>query len=159
MNFLTLPLFKDIILPFVLVFTLVFAILEKSRLLGEDKHQINAIIGFVIAGILITFSTQVDWIRQFVIFLVISLMILFVFMLIYGFTYSGKEGFKLSEGYQKLIAGIAFVAVVIATLVITGYSDKAVNFFTNDSIGSSVLFIVVIAAAIIAVIFGGKKKE
>jgi len=159
MNFLTLPLFKDIILPFVLIFTLVFAILEKSRLLGEDKHQINAIIGFVMAGILITFSTQVEWISQFVIFLVISLMILFVFMLLYGFAYSGKDGFTLGEGYKKLIAGIAFVAVVIATLIITGYSDKAVNFFTSDSIGSSILFIVIIAAAIAAVIFGGKKKD
>jgi CDP-diglyceride synthetase len=158
-NFLTLPIFKDIILPFVLVFVLIYAILEKSKLLGEDKHQINAIISLVIAGILITFSTQVEWIRQFIVFLVIALVVLFVFMLLYGFAYAGKEGFELAKGWKMAIAGIAFAAVVIATLMITGQWSRLYDFFTSSSIGANVIFAIIIVGALIAVVFGGGKGE
>ena len=36
--------FLEIIWPFVLVFTLIFAILQKTQLLGEGKKQIDAMI-------------------------------------------------------------------------------------------------------------------
>ena len=158
-NFLTLPIFSDIVLPFILVFVLIYAILEKSRLLGEDKHQINAIISFVIAGILITFSAQVTWLRQFMVFLVMALVILFVFMLIYGFAYSNKDGFSLSKELKMAIAAIAFVAVVVAALVITDYWDKAYSFLTESSTGSNAIFILIIVAALVAVLYTGKDKD
>jgi len=157
-NFLTLPIFQDIILPFVLIFTLVFAILEKSRLLGEDKHQINAIISLVIAAILISFSAQIAWIKQFVLFLIIALVILFVFMLIYGFVYAGKEGFQMGSGLKITLAAIAFVAVVIGALVITDTWSKVYDLFTSSTVGANIIFIVIIAAAIVAVLFGKKEK-
>ena len=46
--------FLDFVLPFILVFTLIFAILSKTKLLGEDKKQINALLGLIIGIILIT---------------------------------------------------------------------------------------------------------
>jgi len=53
------PLFLNYILPFVLVWTLIFAILEKTNLLGEGRRQINAIIGLVVGLILIAFHFQI----------------------------------------------------------------------------------------------------
>ncbi|MDP2908831.1 MAG: hypothetical protein Q8N77_03415, partial [Nanoarchaeota archaeon] len=45
--------FYDVVLPFLLVFTLVFAILEKTKIFGVEekkpKKNINAMIAFVIA--------------------------------------------------------------------------------------------------------------
>jgi len=159
-TFLSNEVVKDVILPFVLIFVLIFAILEKSKLLGEGKQQINAIISFVLAGIVIAgFSAQITWIQEFAVFLVLAVFILFVFMLIYGFAYSGKEGFELAKGWKMLIAGLAFIAVVVATLVITETWDKVYDFFTSSTVGTNVIFIIIIVAAVAAVIFGGKSGE
>jgi peptidoglycan/LPS O-acetylase OafA/YrhL len=162
-NFLSYPIFQDIVLPFILVFALVFAILQKSKLLGEGKQQIDAIIAFVIAGILVAFSTQVLWLRHFTVFLVIGLFILFVFMLIYGFAYGDTKGDPLAgEKWVKPTIGIiSFVAVIIAAVVITGYWDKVLDFFKNNELGANIIFVVLIIVAILVVLKtgGSGKKE
>lgn len=158
-NILTIPIFKDIILPFLLVFTLFFAILQKSKLLGDGKSQIDAIVSFVIAGILISFANAVGIITKMTVFMVISIFILFVFMLIYGFAYGDTKGDPLKPGLKMFIGVIAFIAVVVATLIIAGYWDPVLNFFTSSNIGINIIFIILIGAAISAVLFGGKKKE
>ena len=40
--------FYEFALPFLLVFTIVFAILEKTKLFGGGKKNINLIIGIVV---------------------------------------------------------------------------------------------------------------
>ena len=42
----------DVILPFVLIFTVVFAILQKARIFGTDSKKYNIIVGLVI-GLLV----------------------------------------------------------------------------------------------------------
>jgi hypothetical protein len=37
----------DILLPFILIFTIVFAVLQKSKVLGEDSKKFNVIIALV----------------------------------------------------------------------------------------------------------------
>ena len=41
------PIFVGTILPFVLVFTIVFAVLQKSKIFGDDKKQIDSIVALV----------------------------------------------------------------------------------------------------------------
>lgn len=158
-NILTYPIFKEIILPFLLVFTLVFAILEKSKLLGEGKSQINAIASFVTAGILISFGNAVNIILQMTTFMAVALFVLFVFMLIYGFAYGNKTGDPLSPGLKTFIGILIFIAVVMAMLIITGYWGKVYTFFSGSTIGMNILFVVLIGAAIATVLFGGKPDK
>jgi len=163
-NFLTLPLFKDIVLPFLLVFALFFAILEKSRILGEDKHQINAIISFVVAALLVGFSNYVVMIQKFMIFLVICLIILFVLMMIYGFVAgTGKDDkgdvFKGLTYVKYTLGGIFAIALVIAVLVITDTWNTVVGFFSGDSLGTNIVIAIIVIVAILAAIFGSGKKE
>lgn len=159
-NFLTQPPFSDIILPFLLVFVLIYAILEKTRIFGEDKHQIDAVTAIIVAGILIGFSTQLVWIKNFIVFLVIALVILFIFMLLYGFAFAGKEGFVMSNRVKITIATVAAIGVIIAGVIITGYRDWVLNFFTGGStLGSNLIFAVVIAAVIVSVVVAGRKKS
>lgn len=40
---------QDVLLPFLLIFTIVFAVLQKTRIMGKDKKQFNVILAFVIA--------------------------------------------------------------------------------------------------------------
>ena len=158
-NFLLTGIFQDLILPFILIFVLIFAILQKTKLLGDGVQQINAVIAFVIAAIFVAFSTQVTWLKDFTVFLAIALFILFVFLLIYGFTYADKNGFTLGNELKILIAVIAFIAVVVAALIITDTWDKVVTFFTSSNTGSNVIFVILIIGAVVAVLFGGKKDK
>lgn len=157
-NFLTYPVFKDIILPFLLIFTIVFAVLEKSKLLGEGKSQVNAIIGFVAAAIVIAFSNAVGIITNLTVFMAVILMTLFVFMIIYGFAKGpSKEGDILEKGVKTIIGIIIFVGVIIAVLIFSGYWGKVYDFFTSSEVGANIIFLVLVVAAIAAVVL--KKKE
>ena len=65
----------DVILPFLLVFTIVFAILEKTKILGIDKidgkelgkKNINAMVAFVIAFLVIASTRLVAVINQVIV--------------------------------------------------------------------------------------------
>jgi len=39
----------DVMLPFLLVFTIVFAVLEKTKVLGVDKKNFNVVVALVLA--------------------------------------------------------------------------------------------------------------
>ena len=80
---LTLPIFQEYILPFVLVFTLIFAILQKTKLLGDDVKQINAIVGFVVGLMFVVFPFANNFVVQLMPFLAVSAVVLLVFMLMY----------------------------------------------------------------------------
>lgn len=157
-NFLQQPLFAEIILPFVLIFTLVFAILEKSKLLGEDKHQINAIIGLVIAAIFTAVGKYAGWIQQFMVFLVITVVILFVFMLIFAFFSGNTNGNPIPDNYKTWLGIVAVVAVVVATLIITGFWDTLWDWVTADNRGANIALILIVVAAVWAVLGMGKKS-
>lgn len=155
------PVFIDVILPFLLVFTLVFAILDKTKLLGEGKRQINAIVSLVIGIILIGFSFARDIIVRLVPFLVVSLVILFVFMLLYGFISGKKEGDVLNKGLKITLGIILSLAVVVAVLWITGAWD-----FIYDNLGEyadevwvNILLFAIIGGAIAVVLSSGGKDE
>ncbi len=157
------PIFIDIILPFLLVFTLVFAVLDKSKLLGEGKRQINAIISLVIGIILIGFPYARDIVVKLIPFLVVSLVILFVFMLLYGFISGKKEGDVLSFGL-KIALGIIFgLAVVVAVLWVTGAWDFIYDYTVKGEFAGKIwvnaLLIAIIGGAIAIVLSSGGKSE
>tara|TARA_Y100000310_G_scaffold332213_1_gene407385 strand:+ start:1226 stop:1729 length:504 start_codon:yes stop_codon:yes gene_type:complete len=157
------PFFTDYILPFVLVFTLIFAILQKTQLLGEGKKQINAILGLIIGVILLAFPFARDIIVKLMPFLAISAVVLFVFMLIYGFMMGKQDGDVLHKGV-KIALGIIFaLALVTALLFISGYWDPIYDLMfnraTSAQIWINVLLIVVIGGAIAAVLSTKDKGE
>ena len=122
------PIFMEYILPFLLVFTIVFAVLDKTKLLGEGKRQINAIISFVVGLILLGFEESKMVIVKLIPFFAISLIILFVFMLLYGFVSGKKEGDVLNKGLKITLGVIVGLAVVVAVLWATGAWDPIYEF-------------------------------
>lgn len=43
----------DVLLPFLLIFTIIFAVLEKSKILGEEKRNMNSAIAIIFALIVV----------------------------------------------------------------------------------------------------------
>lgn len=159
------PLFVEAILPFLLVFTLVFAVLQKTEILGKGKKQVDAIVAFVIGLIVISFGFATGIIVSLVPFLAVAVVVILVFMLLYGMAFTGRSGdeFKLSGGVKTTIGIIAAIGVVIATLVATGGWDYLAQLFTRDGNESvwltNIVFIALVGVAIAVVLMGGKDKD
>jgi hypothetical protein len=155
------PIFMDFILPFVLVFTLVFAILQKTKLLGDSTKQINAIIGLVVGLILIAFPFSRDVIVELMPFLAISLVVILVFMLGYGFIVGKKDGDVLHKGVKIALLIIFGLALITVFLFITDWWDTVYDtLFERDDIGQilvNVVLIVIISAAVLAVVLSKEK--
>jgi hypothetical protein len=156
-------LFTDYILPFVLVFTLIFAILQKSQLLGEGKKQINAIIGLVVGLILISFPFANQIVVRLMPFLAVSAVILLVFMLLFGFISGKKDGDVLNKGLKITLGIILGIGLVTAILIITGAWDYIWDYMFNREGGSQIfmnaLLILILAGAVAAVVSTKDKDD
>ncbi len=156
--FLISPYFMDFILPFVLVFVLIFAILQKIELFGQGKKQIDALVGAVIGLMLIAFPYPRSIIVLLMPFLAVSVVILLVFMLLYGFVMGKKadESF-LNKNWKYAFGAIISVGLVSYLVYIAGYWDFVWDLMFGRSSGQifvNVVLIVVIIGAIVAVIKG-----
>ena len=153
-----------IIYPFLLVFTLIYAILQKSKILGEEKSQIDALAALSIALIVVAFSWSTDIIINLMPFLAVSLVILLVFMILFGFVASGENGLVLPKGLQYGIGALVVLALTIAVLVATGQWDFVYyNLFVDyqgNSWLSNLILLAVVGGAIVAVVgLPGKGKD
>ena len=157
------PIFMDYILPFLLVFTLTFAVLDKTKLLGEGKRQINAIISLVIGLILIAVPYAQGIIVKLIPFLAVSLVILFIFMLMYGFAMGKKEGDVLDKGVKIALGIIIGLAVIVGVLWATGAWDTVYDTLVGGSSSSqiwmNILLIAIIGGAMAVVLSTGGKKN
>lgn len=156
------PLFVETILPFLLVFTLVFAILQKSKILGDGKKQIDAIVGLVVGLLVISFGQAIGIIIQMTQFLSIALVVILVLMLLLG---SFSEPGKFFEHFPKAVKTWLTVAVVIATviavMVITGGWQYLFDlYFVTEGTGLlvNIVFIAIVVGAIVAVLWGSGKE-
>ncbi len=161
-TFLQHWLFTDFVLPFLLIFFIAFAILEKTKVLGENK-QLNALLSFVLGLIFVGAVFPKLVVANLILFLTVSLVVVFVVLLLWGFI-AGEEGLKFtnfSKGLKGVIAVVIILSVVIFLLSITGIFPGLIDFLFHQSWSGSFwtnfLFVIVIAAAIALVLKGSKK--
>src|SRR3989344_6047012 len=131
--FLIHPYFLDYVLPFVLVFTLIFAILQRTKLLGEDKKQVDALVGLVVGLILIAFPFARSIVVLLMPFLAVSAVLLLVFMLLYGFIMGKNDGDVLDKGWKRTFGAILALALITFFLIITGYWDSVYYYFFGSN--------------------------
>jgi|TARA_B100001971_G_scaffold186586_1_gene186642 hypothetical protein len=155
------PYFLDYVLPFVLVFTLIFAILQKTQLLGEDKRQVDALIGLVVGMMLIAFPGPRSIIVLLMPFLAVAAVILLVFMMLYGFISGKSDGDVLGKNWKKVLIGVLTVALVVFLLTVTGYWDNVWYYFGGDSSFYWVngLFLAIVVGAIFWVMRDGASSS
>lgn len=158
-TFLQNSFFMYLVLPFLLLFAVMFAILQKTEIFGKGKKQVDALVAMAVALIVVAFANYVDVIIQMVAFLGVAIVIILVFMILTGAFY--EEGkFKLDDWVKKAGMGLAALAVLIAVLVYTGAWTEIIGFIKSGSSSSSwitnIIFLVVIIAAVVAVAASGK---
>lgn len=158
----------DVVLPFLLVFALVFALLEKTRILGveEDKKtpkkNLNAIVAFVAAMLVIAVRSIVGVINEALPNVVLFLIVIISFLLLVGsFMKPDEGGFDFPEKH-KVLYGI-FVALILIGIILifmgaiktsdgsTSWLEWTYNYATGNWSGSvvgSVAMLIIVVGAI-----------
>ncbi len=159
---LSSPIFTEVVLPFVLIFTVVFAILQKTSILGKGKKQIDAIVSLSIGLIVVSYANAVGIISDLIPFMAVSVMVILVFLILFGMVF--KEGeFELSKKVKNVFGGLAGIAVVTATLYVTGawdyIRDTWIGGESQSAIVTNIIFFVIVAVAIGVVMSSGKKSK
>lgn len=158
-------IFTRFALPFLLIFFIVFGILEKTNLFGKDRKQLNALIAFIIGLIFVgaIFPTLV--VSNLILFLTVAIVVMFVALLLWGF-FAGEEGLKFESipAPLKWIIGIVIVAAVaIALLWALGIEGGIFDFFfrqdwSGEFWTNAAFIIVIIIALVLAIRSTGKDK-
>ena len=112
--------FADVLLPFILIFTVIFAILQKTEVLGRGKKNFNVAISFVISlGVIIPHvlgtyppnSDAVEIINQALPNISVVLIAVLMVMLILGIF-----GKKWPE-HSKISSGVLILAILIVAYI------------------------------------------
>lgn len=110
----------DVVLPFLLVFTIVFAILEKTKVFGMEeiegkkytKKNLNAIAAFVMAFLVVASSELVEIITKVSSNAVVVLFLAVLFLLLVGSFYKEGEPVFLEGGWKVVFMIIVFIAII-----------------------------------------------
>ena len=155
------PVLTKFVYPFLIVFFILFAILEKTKLFGEDKKQLNALISFVIGLVFISAIFPKMVVENLILFLSVAIVIMFVVMLLWGFIFAKEEGgFSFTPSMKWGLFVVVTIAIIIAVLWATGVQGRVYDFFFKQSwsetFWTNFFFIILIAIALGVVIKGTK---
>jgi hypothetical protein len=158
-------IFKDFMLPFVFMFVLIFAILQKTGILGKDKKQLDAIVAFVISLIFVSVAYPKLVVGNLILVLTVALVVIFIGLLLWGFLIGGEAKFSFDAKWMKWVVGIGVtVFVILAVIWASGFNSDVLNFLFYQSWSSvfwtNFIFIAVIIILLIIIIkSGGGKSE
>lgn len=160
--------FFQIVLPFILVFTLVYAILDKTKILGSNegkgKANINALFAFAVALFVVSATNIVNILREAIPVITLVLVVLISFMLLYGSLHGDKE-FELSGRWKWFLSIVIFIGVILIFMNfiktddgdswLEVFWDFVTQDFSSGAIVSSIVFLAIIVFVVWAVGFSG----
>jgi hypothetical protein len=162
----------DVILPFILVYVIVFAILEKSKIFnvkgdGDDnKHikSVNSVIALVFGLFAIAAKFTVQAMQNLIVNVVVFIIFILVVLILLGFIFGEdyKQLFMTKDGdswtIKKWAAWTIGLIVIIVSVIALMYATdtiEPVKDFFNDlfDIDSDSFWTVVIIGAIGGVLY------
>jgi hypothetical protein len=114
----------EVLLPFLLIFTLVFAILEKTRIFGTEdlagqqvsKKNLNSMFAFVTAFLVVASTNLVRAVNEAVANMTILLLLGFSFLLLVGVFHTGNKELELNKTYKNIFTVLMFVGIMLIFL-------------------------------------------
>ncbi|MEA3379233.1 MAG: hypothetical protein U9Q69_06410 [Nanoarchaeota archaeon] len=158
--------FFDVILPFLLVFTVIFGILEKTKIFGVEtidgkefpKKNLNSMVAFVIAFFVVAAKGVVASFQLSLPKIALLLIILISFLLLVGSFMGDKQlNFENNKFWKVFLTIIIFIAVVLIFIDSFGWLSPTLNylFVGNTDVLVPIVLVLIIFGAI-AFIVGGK---
>ena len=146
----------DVILPFLLVFTIFFAILEKTQILGTEKvngeqvtrKNINSIVAFCVSFLVIASTKLVAVISETMAHVVLLLILGFSFMLLVGIFYgTGEFTLKEHPAWISFFMILMFIGVSLILINALGWFSYVIALFKNwdaEWAASIIMFAIII---------------
>lgn len=164
--------FFDVLLPFLLVFTVVFGILEKTRIFGSEKDKdgmehpkqnINSMIAFVIGLFVVVTPKLVRGIQVSLPQIAFILIALVSFMLLAGsIVSSGEFSFEKRTGWRVTLTLLLFISILAIFLNAVDWLDPVLDYIADrwkDTFIVSIVFLGIIIGTIFYVVRSPVKKE
>jgi hypothetical protein len=152
--------FTEMLLPFLLVFVVVFAILQKSKILGEGKAQIDSLVAMVIGLLLIGVKQPREIIVNLMPWMAVGVAVILVFLIMYGLVAGdlskAPDWMKITFG---ILAGLFTIGVVVYVTGFYKVAESWVSGGTNDFWANGIMIVLVVGAMVVAVVTGKKTKE
>lgn len=151
----------DVVLPFLLVFTIMFAVLEKSKVLGVEKtsegeftrKNMNAMVAFVTAFLVVASTRLVSIINETLANMVLLLMLSICFLILIGsFMKEQKEGIEMPKKLQGFFIGFMLVGIFLIFLNALGWLYPAWRWALShydSTAAASVLLIAMIVGVMV----------
>jgi len=167
----------DVVLPFILVFSIVFAVLEKTQIFGMEevegkkytRKNINVMVAFVMSFFVVASSKLVEIITEVSSNIVILLMLAILFLLLVGSFYKEGEGSFLQGGWKTFFTFIMFIGIIFIFLnaLHTDSGDTWLDVFWDfvsegsggNAVGSVILIIVIVLLMVYIVKEPGNKDS
>ena len=143
----------DIVLPFLLVFTVVYGIFEKTKVFGAegDKKNLNAMVAFVIGFFVVAATQIVDIMQAALPYIMLLLVLIIMFMVVFGATLAGGEiniwEHMGSSKMKGIFAFGLFMAIIAIVLGAIGSLQDLIDWiflkFTGPVLSTIILLLVV----------------
>jgi len=146
------PFFSYVLLPFLLVFVLVYAIMEKAQILGENKRYANVIIAMVIAFIFVGVPAVVGITLKIIPIVTLILVILLCFLLLFGIV-----NLKLNTGINITLGIILSLSLIITVAWATGILNSIHIDFSSPIVMYVIFFVILVGVIVLVVSNPGKK--
>ena len=134
----------DVVLPFLLVFTLVYGMLEQSKVLGvqngKPRHQLNAMVGLVVGFFTIASLQTIDVLQTLTQVGAVGAVIMVIFIIVLSLL-----GAKQSS---KLMLTAALAIFTVGTLIVLnklGVLPHSWSDMGEAGIGAPIMLIIFIA--------------
>ena len=155
------PFFTEMLLPFLLVFVVVFAILQKSKVLGNGKAQIDSMVAMVVGLILIGVEQPREIIVGLMPWMAVGVAVILVLLILYGFV---AGDLSKSPKWMRVVFGIlAGLFTTGVVLYVTGLGNLIMGWFSSSGSGdiwmNVFMVLLVIGAMIVAVVSGKPSKK
>ncbi|MFH1376508.1 MAG: hypothetical protein ABIH25_02635 [Candidatus Woesearchaeota archaeon] len=156
----------DVLLPFLLIFTIIFAILEKTLIFGNSgtkenpspKTNINVIFALLVSAVTIVNKEVIEVINQYLPGVTLIIVIGIMFMLVAAMF--SKDGFK---GLPFWGGGIIALVAVIWSLSDPTYGAGSTKFgylyYAIEPYFGLLVAGVLVVIVIFAIVGGGKSKK
>lgn len=161
----------EVVLPFFLVFTLVFAYLEKTKIFGTEMYKsgsgetyelprknLNAMTALTIAFLTVASSQLVTVISEIAANSVLVLMLGFSFTLVVGaFMQETDDGFYLEGTWKNIFMALSFVGIALIFLNALDWLQPAIDAILsvgNNEVASSIALLAVMAGFVAFIVTG-----
>ena len=143
--------FFDYLLPFLIIFALVFGILTRMKIFGDDNRAINGVIALSVGLMALQFGFVSAFFSDIFPRLGVGLAIILVALVLMGFFFEPKG--KAMNYIMLGVAAIIFIVILAQSAETSNFWYS--GFFWSDNLGSIIAVIIFLAA--LGIIIGGSR--